>query len=75
VHLLDASFAANPLIIHGFAITYSSAAGSPATHYKLHADPLEPGVSGIRSFYADQTGNVRFSYHGPANDQDTVLPD
>jgi type IV pilus assembly protein PilA len=34
--------------------------------FEVHADPIRRGTSGQRSFYADQTGVIRFNIDGPA---------
>jgi type IV pilus assembly protein PilA len=35
--------------------------------FELHADPITRGTTGQRSFYADQTGVIRYSTQGPAS--------
>lgn len=39
-------------------------AGAP--HYKVTADPQRRGQTGMRSFYTDDTGVIRWSMEGPA---------
>ena len=39
-------------------------AGVP--HYKVTADPVRRGQTGMRSFYTDDTGVIRWSMEGPA---------
>jgi len=34
--------------------------------FELHADPIERGSTGQRSFFVDQTGMIRFNLRGPA---------
>ena len=49
------------------------------THYKLHADPMERGESGFRSFYVDDSGPIRWNDEcratalDPVPDVDPVL--
>lgn len=35
--------------------------------FEIHADPITRGTTGQRSFYADQTGVIRYSRQGPAS--------
>lgn len=35
--------------------------------FEIHADPITRGTTGQRSFYADQTGVIRYSTQGPAS--------
>ena len=41
-----------------------SAAG--VASFEVHADPITRGTTGQRSFYADQSGMIRFNVEGPA---------
>jgi type IV pilus assembly protein PilA len=41
-----------------------SAAG--VASFEVHADPITRGTTGQRSFYADQSGVIRFNVEGPA---------
>ena len=41
--------------------------------YTLRADPVRRGEDGQRSFYADQTGVIRFNTRGPAGPNDTAV--
>jgi len=34
--------------------------------YEVHADPLTPGVTGVRHFFTDQSGVIRVRVDGPA---------
>lgn len=59
----------------GYVLTYE--AGSPedglVKTYAARADPLTPGTTGMRHFYTDQSGVIRFSRDGPANDSSDPL--
>lgn len=48
-----------------------SEAGAP--HYKVTADPIRRGQTGMRSFYTDDTGVIRWSMEGPATDDSPPL--
>lgn len=39
----------------------------PKTAYYVTADPLTPGTTGMRHFFTDETGVIRFSVGRPAN--------
>jgi type IV pilus assembly protein PilA len=41
--------------------------------FEVHADPIERGTTGQRSFYTDQTGIIRWSVSGPATAQSPTL--
>jgi type IV pilus assembly protein PilA len=43
------------------------------TSYSLNADPIAPGYSGYRHFYADQTGVIRGNYTAVAGPTDMPL--
>jgi type IV pilus assembly protein PilA len=46
-----------------------------ASGYTVTADPLQRDTSGVRSFFTDQTGVIRFSVHGePATADSPPLP-
>ena len=42
-----------------------------ASGYTVTADPLQPGTSGVRSFFTDQTGVIRFSSNGESATADS----
>jgi type IV pilus assembly protein PilA len=44
-----------------------------ATGFEAHADPITRGTTGQRSFYADQTGVIRFNVEGPATSDSPPL--
>ena len=41
--------------------------------FEIHADPISRGNTGRRSFYADQTGVIRFNSLGAANAASPIL--
>jgi hypothetical protein len=54
----------------GYHFTYEKAAstdGTPAGGYIIVATPLVPSSTGVRSFFSDETGVIRFSRAGPAD--------
>jgi type IV pilus assembly protein PilA len=44
-----------------------------ATGFEVHADPITRGTTGQRSFYADETGVIRYNVDGPATADSPVL--
>jgi type II secretory pathway pseudopilin PulG len=54
----------------GYHFTYEKVAstdGSTAGGYIIVATPLVPSSTGVRSFFSDETGVIRFSRAGPAD--------
>jgi type IV pilus assembly protein PilA len=41
--------------------------------FEIFADPISRGKTGRRSFYADQTGVIRYNIQGPADARSTIL--
>lgn len=41
--------------------------------YEVHADPVTPEATGVRHFFTDQTGIIRYSLHTPANSESPPL--
>jgi type IV pilus assembly protein PilA len=58
------STGARPVLSPEAALQGCKMAGS--TGYEVHADPISSGTTGLRSFYSDQTGVIRFNVEGPA---------
>lgn len=54
----------------GYGFNYSRV---DSESYQLNADPLFPGKSGERYFYMDETGVIRFSRAGTADDDDEAI--
>jgi prepilin-type N-terminal cleavage/methylation domain-containing protein len=58
----------------GYAFTYAVAAtGGLNTTYTLNADPINPGNSGQRHFFTDQTGVLHYALTGVATLSSSVL--
>ena len=60
----------------GYVYTYVPgpvSSGGTIESYTLHADPLTPGVTGIRHFFVDATGIIRFNPLAPATAADAPL--
>jgi type II secretory pathway pseudopilin PulG len=36
--------------------------------FRINADPIEPNTTGVRDFYVDQTGVIRYQNDAPANE-------
>jgi type IV pilus assembly protein PilA len=62
----------------GYAFTYKITAmdnhGWPSA-FAVNADPLDPGTSGRRHFFTDETGVIRESMAGPADKHSQPLPE
>ena len=48
-----------------FAVAFAGAGGSNQ-HFQITAQPSQAGVTGVRSFYVDETGTIRFNRVGAA---------
>lgn len=67
--LIDANLAAGQK--YGYKFTYqasSSRADGALNAFRLNADPAVPGSTGVRHFFVDQTGVIRYELGGPANE-------
>ena len=72
--LIDSVLSAG--VKNGYIFTYnvlSTDANGNALAYSINADPISPGVSGDRHFYADQTGVIRANLTATAGPSDTPL--
>jgi type IV pilus assembly protein PilA len=72
--LIDAVLAAGAK--SGYSFTYAPASPDAATHYQtftLNANPLNPGHSGRRYFYTDQTGVIRANSSAAATPSDPAI--
>lgn len=58
--LVDADLAAGRKNGYDFAYVPSE------TRYELHADPIKPGNTGVRHFFTDESGIIRFDPASPA---------
>jgi type IV pilus assembly protein PilA len=70
--LVDSIMAVDPAKKAGYKFTYT-ASGSPAITYSIVAVPLNPGVTGQRGFYTDQTGVIRADTSGSATASSTPI--
>lgn len=55
---------------YGYVFTYravSTSSNGALDAFQLNADPISPGASGVRHFFVDQTGVIRWSVNGPAD--------
>jgi type IV pilus assembly protein PilA len=41
--------------------------------YEVHADPVTPEATGVRYFFTDQSGIIRYSLHAPASSESPPL--
>ncbi len=72
--LIDAVLAAGSK--SGYSFTYAPTNPDAATHYQgftLNGDPLNPGYSGRKHFFADQTGVIRMNLTTAAAISDPAL--
>lgn len=72
--LIDEELAAGSR--HGYVFTYRAASTSSngaLDAFQLNADPVSPGASGVRHFFVDQTGVIRHSENGPADQHSPAL--
>lgn len=60
---------------NGFVFTYEAGPTEDGTvkTYSVHADPVTSGSTGMRHFFTDQSGAIRFRIDGPANDSSDPL--
>lgn len=69
---VDSSLAANDRQGYNFASVGGGPDGAPL--FTANANPLSPGVSGNRAFYADQSGLITFvTGAGPAGPGDNLV--
>jgi hypothetical protein len=47
--------------------------GGQIKHYEIRADPVEQGKTGVRHFYIDETGIIRYELNRPADSQGVAL--
>ena len=67
--LLDATLASGTK--YGYSFSYEAAGsqtGGALDTFRVNADPITPGTTGVRHFYVDQTGVIRYQEDGPANE-------
>ncbi len=63
--LIEAGLIASELA-GGMQNGYQFVTSGEGETFTVHADPILPGVTGARHFFADETGVIRWSMEGPA---------
>jgi len=56
---------------YGYSFSYeasSSQTGGVLDTFRVNADPITPDTTGVRHFYVDQTGVIRYQEDGPADE-------
>ena len=56
---------------YGYSFSYeasSSQTGGALDTFRVNADPITPDTTGVRHFYVDQTGVIRYQEDGPADE-------
>jgi len=74
--LLDSSLAGRNPVRSGYTFRYSrSRLGTMGNviGFSITAVPVTPGSTGVRYFYTDETGIIRWSNAGPANGKSSAL--
>ena len=72
--LIDAELAAGQKYGYNFTYQASSSRGDGMLdRFRLNADPVTPGSTGIRHFFIDQSGVIRYQDDGPANENSPPL--
>jgi prepilin-type N-terminal cleavage/methylation domain-containing protein len=57
--LLDSLLGVANAVKSGYTVTYTAGTSSPIISYALNADPVIQNQTGVRHFFADQTGVIR----------------
>ena len=71
---VDAELAAGQKYGYNFTYQASSSRGDGVLDkFRLNADPVAPGSTGMRHFFIDQSGVIRFQVDGPANEASPPL--
>jgi type IV pilus assembly protein PilA len=73
--LLSAQLASQVPVRSGYRFIYTPHRDTSqiATRYQIVATPVNPGASGVRQFFTDESGVIRFSTHGSANAESDPL--
>jgi type IV pilus assembly protein PilA len=67
-NLIGAALASGQKTGYGFTYEPGPEENGMVRTYTLHADPINPGTTGFRHFFADQTAVIRLSRDGPADE-------
>jgi len=65
--LVDSTMGTETPVKSGYRFSYSALSYDQDGHivkYSIAADPLTPGTTGVRHFFTDETGVIRFSLQG-----------
>ncbi|HEV2299155.1 MAG TPA: DUF4190 domain-containing protein [Candidatus Acidoferrales bacterium] len=66
--LLDADLATGQRYGYNFTYQASSSRGNGVLDmFRCNADPINPGSTGVRHFFVDESGVIRYQEDGPAN--------
>ncbi len=74
--LIDEVLSTPPYIKAGYVYTYVVTAtdnNGNAQAFTINADPVQPGISGDRHFYTDQTNVIKFNTTATAGPSDTPI--
>jgi type IV pilus assembly protein PilA len=50
----------------GYLFTYANDGNTPAVGYSINADPSSRGITGRKSFFCNQPGEIRYNVSAPA---------
>jgi len=71
--LIDSTLASGKRSGYLFTLQQVSAKYGADPGYQVYADPISPGVTGVRHFFTDQTGVIRASVNRSANAESPPL--
>ena len=71
--LIDSVLAAGSKSGYTFTYTAGAASGGVVPTYAVNADPITPGQTGLRYFFTDQSGVIRFNTNAQATASDSPL--
>ena len=57
----------------GYVFTYANDGNTPAIGYTINADPITRGITGRRSFFSNQPGEIRYNNAAVATMTDPVI--
>lgn len=72
-NLIDQALASGQKSGYVFRYEPGSEQNGAIISYEVHADPVTPEATGVRHFFTDQTGIIRYSLHTPANSESPPL--
>jgi type IV pilus assembly protein PilA len=72
-NLIDQALASGQKSGYVFRYEPGSEQNGAIISYEVHADPVTPEATGVRHFFTDQTGIIRYSLHTPANPESPPL--